>query len=88
VARFYSNENIAIQVVVELRRLGHDVLTTLDVGRANAAVPRHFLKLHQRRPTDQAGIVVYTFDPDFLALARRIDGAVGAEADMANGRFA
>lgn len=38
-ARFYSNENIALQVVTELRRLGHDVLTSLDSGRANAAVP-------------------------------------------------
>jgi hypothetical protein len=39
VARFYSNENIALQVVTELRRLGHDVLTSLDSGRANSAVP-------------------------------------------------
>lgn len=37
--RFYSNENIAAQVVSELRRLGHDVLTSLDAGKANAAVP-------------------------------------------------
>jgi Domain of unknown function (DUF5615) len=39
VARFYSNENIALQVVTELRGLGHDVLTSLDAGKANAAVP-------------------------------------------------
>lgn len=38
-ARFYSNENIPLQVVTELRRLGHDVLTSLDAGKANAAVP-------------------------------------------------
>ena len=38
-ARFYSNENIAAQVVSELRLLGHDVLTTLEAGNANAAVP-------------------------------------------------
>ena len=38
-ARFYSNENIALQVVTELRRLGHDVLTSFDSGMANAAVP-------------------------------------------------
>ena len=37
-ARFYSNENIPLQVVTELRRLGHDVLTSLDAGRANASV--------------------------------------------------
>jgi Domain of unknown function (DUF5615) len=39
VARFYSNENFALQVVMELRRLGHDVLTSLDAGNANASVP-------------------------------------------------
>lgn len=38
-ARFHSNENIALQVVTELRRLGHDVLTPLDAGKANPAVP-------------------------------------------------
>lgn len=38
-ARFYSNENIPLPVVTELRRLGHDVLTWLDAGNANSAVP-------------------------------------------------
>ncbi len=38
-ARFYSNENIALPVVVELRRLGHEVLTSRDAGKANSAVP-------------------------------------------------
>ena len=38
-ARFYSNENIAMQVVMELRLLGHDVLTSLEAGNANSAVP-------------------------------------------------
>lgn len=37
-ARFYTNENIALAVVQELRRLGKDVLTTLDAGKANAAI--------------------------------------------------
>jgi hypothetical protein len=39
VARFDSNENIALPAVVELRRLGHDVLTSMDAGNANASVP-------------------------------------------------
>jgi len=39
VARFYSNENIALPVIIELRRLGHDVLTSLEAGNANAAIP-------------------------------------------------
>ena len=38
-ARFYTNENIPSQVVTELRRLGHNVVTSLDAGMANSAVP-------------------------------------------------
>ena len=59
-ARFYSNENIAQPVVAELRRLGHDMLTSLEAGNANAAVPdvavlsfaaaqRRILLSHNRR---------------------------------------
>ena len=33
-ARFYANENFPLPVVEELRRLGHDVLTTSESGRA------------------------------------------------------
>jgi hypothetical protein len=38
VARFYSDEKISQQVVAELRRLGHDVLTSLEAGNANSSV--------------------------------------------------
>lgn len=38
-ARFYSNENIALQLVIALRALGHDVMTSFDAGNANTAVP-------------------------------------------------
>ena len=38
-ARFYSNENIPLPAVLELRRLGHDVLTSIDAGNANTSVP-------------------------------------------------
>ena len=38
-ARFYTNENIPLQVVTELRRLGHNVVTSLDAAMANSAVP-------------------------------------------------
>jgi hypothetical protein len=37
-ARLYTNENIPMPVVAELRRLGHDVLTSLDAGNANSDV--------------------------------------------------
>jgi len=40
-ARFYSNENVPRPAVEELRRLGHDVLTSAEAGTANLAVPDH-----------------------------------------------
>jgi Domain of unknown function (DUF5615) len=80
------------------------VLTSLEAGNANAAVPdnevlafarsegrillshnrRHFLRLHQHRTEDHAGIVVCSFDPDFSALAQRIHDAVGAWSETNN----
>ncbi len=36
--RFYSNENFDYQVVVLLRALGHDVLTSYDAGKANQRI--------------------------------------------------
>jgi hypothetical protein len=38
-ARTYSNENIPLQVVEELRRLGHDALTSHEAGKADRGVP-------------------------------------------------
>ncbi|TDU70760.1 hypothetical protein EI77_02808 [Prosthecobacter fusiformis] len=38
-ARLYSNENFPLRVVVCLRSHGHDVLTSLESGRANQKVP-------------------------------------------------
>lgn len=38
-ARFYSNENVAAQLVNKLRESGHDVLRSFEAGKANAAVP-------------------------------------------------
>ncbi len=37
-ARLYANENFPVDVVRELRGLGHDVLTTHDVGRSNQGI--------------------------------------------------
>lgn len=39
VFRLYSNENFPLPVVEELRRLGCDVTTVLDTGRAGQAWP-------------------------------------------------
>ncbi len=35
----YADENIPLAVIEELRRLGHDVLTAYEDGRANHAQP-------------------------------------------------
>jgi predicted nuclease of predicted toxin-antitoxin system len=37
-ARFYSNENFPLPVVVRLRELGHDVLTIQETGKADQAI--------------------------------------------------
>ena len=36
---FYSNENFPLPVVEELRKLGHDVLTTREAGKSDRAIP-------------------------------------------------
>ena len=38
IARLYANENFPLPVVIALRELGHDVLTTRDAGKANDAI--------------------------------------------------
>jgi hypothetical protein len=38
-ATFYSNENFPLPVVDELRKLGHDVWTIQEAGKANQAMP-------------------------------------------------
>ena len=37
--RLYSNENFDLRVMNALRELGHDVLTSLEAGRANQRIP-------------------------------------------------
>jgi predicted nuclease of predicted toxin-antitoxin system len=37
--RLYADENVPQRGVEELRRLGHDVLTALEDGRANQSIP-------------------------------------------------
>ena len=101
-ARLYANENLPLPVVEELRRLGHDVLTSYESGQAGQATPdedvltfavaegrilvtlnrKHFVRLHGERP-EHAGIIVCSFDPDFVALVQRIHTALLAQPQMA-----
>ncbi|MCI0698924.1 DUF5615 family PIN-like protein [candidate division KSB1 bacterium] len=102
-ARLYSNENFPRQVVEALRRLGHDVLTIQETGKAGQRVPdedvltfasaenravltlnrKHFIRLHNERP-GHAGIIVCTFDPDFVGQANRIHAALNAQSNLAS----
>ena len=99
--RLYANENFPLSVVLELRALGHDVLTTHEAGASGQAVPddavlafaigegrvvltlnrKHFVRLHQVQPLHE-GIVVCTFDPDFVGQARRIHEAIVARDQL------
>jgi len=100
-ARLYTNENFPLPVVEELRRLGHDVLTIHETGKAGQSVPdedvlafasadnravltlnrKHFVRLHSTHP-EHAGIIVCTFDPDFVGQARRIHAAIESQAEL------
>ena len=100
-ARLYADENFPLPVVEELRRLGHDVVTSWEAGNAGRALPdeevlafatteeralltlnrKHFIRLHRAQPI-HAGILVCTFDPDFIGQAERIHGAVADRSDL------
>ena len=101
-ALLYSNENFPCPVVEELRRLGHDVLTVAEAGKAEQAIEdeevlalavslgravltlnrKHFIRLHHEQPA-HAGIVVCTYDPDFIAQAARIHAALQPQPQLA-----
>ncbi len=100
-ARFYSDENFPLPVVVELRNLGHDVLTIYEDGKANQRYPdksllldatnydrailtinrKHFKRLHRELPK-HGGIILCTYDPDFIGQAQRVDYAVKEHATL------
>ena len=102
-ARIYADENFPLPVVLELRRLGHDVITTHEAGKSDQAISDqevlqfasaekrivltfnrlHFIRLHQARPS-HFGIIVCTFDPNFVALAGRINAVLQAEPICSN----
>lgn len=100
-ARLYANENFAFPVVLELRRLGHDVLTTQDAGKSEQSIPdedvlqfaveqdravltlnrKHFIRLHRLMP-DHQGIIVRTYDSNFVGQARRINAAIQEQSTL------
>jgi len=71
-ASLYSNENFPIRVVEELRRLGHDVLTSHEAGRANQRIPDDQV-LAFATETRGAALTLNRFD--FIRLHRQSGGA-------------
>ena len=54
-----------------------------DKNRALLTVNRrHFIQLHRRQP-NHSGIIVCTFDPDFVGQAQRIADALRAQTSLA-----
>ena len=100
-ARLYTNENFPLPVVEELQRLGHDVMTSYEAGKAGQSVPdeevlafactngralltlnrRHFIRLHNEQP-DHEGIIVCSFDPDFVGQAHRIHETIEIQGQL------
>ncbi|MEZ5384537.1 MAG: DUF5615 family PIN-like protein [Prosthecobacter sp.] len=68
IARLYSNENFPMPVVEELRRLGHDVLTTHDTGKSNAGIPDDEVL---RFATENGRAVLTHNRQDFIRLHRQ-----------------
>jgi hypothetical protein len=70
----YADENFPLRVVQELRRLGHDVLTALEDGRANQAISDEDLLTR----AIEIGRVVLTLNRrDFRRLHRNRPGHAG-----------
>jgi hypothetical protein len=63
--KFYSDENFPYASVEALRKLGHDVLTTLEAGQADQRIPDHEVLAYAIRENR----IVLTFNrKDFIRL--------------------
>ena len=75
--RFYSNENLAIDLVEAIRGLGYDVLTSYEAQKANQGIPDDEVL----RDATLDNRCVLTFNRgDFLALHRSGIGHCGIVA--------
>lgn len=66
-ARVYSNENVPLPAVLELRSRGHDVLTSYDAGRANRQVSETDVLAFAH---EDSRVVLTNNRKDFIALHR------------------
>jgi hypothetical protein len=65
--RLYSNENFAIDFVMILRSMGHDVLTSYEAGQANQGIPDAAVLAFAT--TEQRSVITFNRD-DFVDLHR------------------
>lgn len=70
----YADENFPLQVVEELRRLGHDVLTAFEDGRANQSITDSDL-LARATVTNRALVTLNRID--FKRLHRQMPNHAG-----------
>lgn len=68
-----SNMALPDQEVLDYARKNNRILVTLN--------RRHFIRLHEES-IDHAGMIVCSFDPDFLGLASRIHEAIEFEENF------
>lgn len=83
-ARFYANENFPFPVVEELRRLGHDVLTVAETGRANQQMSDP--EVLEFAITESRAVLTHN-RKDFFALHRQRPRHAGIVACTFDGDF-
>ena len=66
-ARLYSNENLAIDLVEAFRKFNHDILSSYDAGQANQGIPDNGV-LDYTTLNDRS-VITFNRD-DFVALHR------------------
>ena len=66
-ARLYSNENLAIDLVEALRKFNHDILSSYDAGQANQGIPDD--EVLEYATLNDRSVITFNRD-DFVALHR------------------
>ena len=66
-ARLYSNENLAIDLVEALRKFNHDILSSYDAGQANQGIPDD--EVLKYATLNDRCVITFNRD-DFVALHR------------------
>jgi predicted nuclease of predicted toxin-antitoxin system len=89
ITRYLRQLEYDVLTVQEAGQAGQKVpdpeVWALAIAQSRAVITQNrkdFIRLHRLYP-EHNGIVVCTFDPDWEALAYRVDNAIGAEESLA-----